>query len=47
MGRCLAIKPEDRPTFTDIVTLLDSYQDAVYPCYYDNPDLDYIEIKQD
>lgn len=47
MERCWAIKPGDRPTFASIVTLLDSYQDELYPFHYDNSDLDYIEIKQD
>eukprot|EP00105_Crassostrea_gigas_P015186 XP_011432106.1 PREDICTED: uncharacterized protein LOC105331553 [Crassostrea gigas] len=38
MEKCWATKPKDRPTFTNIVTLLDSYYDARYPCDYEIAD---------
>lgn len=46
-GKMLGNKAWGSTNIYPNLTLLDSYQDAMYPCYYDNPDLDYIEIKQD
>lgn len=38
MEKCWTFNAKDRQTFTNIVTLLDSYYNARYPCEYDISD---------
>lgn len=38
MEHCWESNPKDRPTFSHVVTTLDSYYDARYPCDFEAMD---------